>query len=195
MKVNKEEKREAILNAAIKVFAKKGFHNSRISDVAKEAGVAEGTIYLYFENKDHLLLSVFSRKMASFVKELRNLISSIDSPKDKLRAIVEYHFDYLNKDPSLALVVQIELRGCSAFMRGGASPELKAYLNSIEEVLEEGKRRGIFRRDLNVKVASKAFFGMMDEVATVWALKRRRPLPEFAEEVFSIFYQGIKEEV
>ena len=195
MKVNKEEKREAILNAAIKVFAKKGFHNSRISDVAKEAGVAEGTIYLYFENKDHLLLSVFSRKMASFVKELRNLISSIDSPKDKLRAIVEYHFDYLNKDPSLALVVQIELRGCSAFMRGGASPELKAYLNTIEEVLEEGKRRGIFRRDLNVKVASKAFFGMMDEVATVWALKRRRPLPEFAEEVFSIFYQGIKEEV
>jgi len=195
MKVNKEEKREAILNAAIKVFAKKGFHNSRISDVAKEAGVAEGTIYLYFENKDHLLLSVFSRKMASFVKELRNLISSIDSPKDKLRAIVEYHFDYLNKDPSLALVVQIELRGCSAFMRGGASPELKAYLNSIEEVLEEGKRRRIFRRDLNVKVASKAFFGMMDEVATVWALKRRRPLPEFAEEVFSIFYQGIKEEV
>ena len=193
--MNKEEKREAILNAAIKVFAKKGFHNSRISDVAKEAGVAEGTIYLYFENKDHLLLSVFSRKMASFVKELRNLISSIDSPKDKLRAIVEYHFDYLNKDPSLALVVQIELRGCSAFMRGGASPELKAYLNTIEEVLEEGKRRGIFRRDLNVKVASKAFFGMMDEVATVWALKRRRPLPEFAEEVFSIFYQGIKEEV
>lgn len=194
MKVNKEEKGEAILNAAIRVFAEKGFHHSRISDVAKEAGVAEGTIYLYFKNKDDLLLSVFSRKMGSFVKDLRALISGMDSPKEKLRTIVEHHFGYLNKDPSLALVVQIELRGCSAFMRGGASPELKAYLNTIEEVLEEGKNLGIFRSDLNVKVASKALFGMMDEVATVWALRRKRPLPEFAGEVFSIFYQGIKEE-
>jgi len=193
--VNKEEKREAILNAAIRIFAEKGFHHSRISDVAKEAGVAEGTIYLYFKNKDHLLLSVFSRRMGSFVEDLRTLISGMDSPKDKLRMIVEQHFGYLNGDPSLALVVQIELRGCSVFMRGGVSPELKSYLNLIEEVLEEGKGLGIFRGDLNVKVASKTFFGMMDEVATVWVLKRKRPLPEFAGEVFSIFYQGIKEEV
>ncbi len=190
----KEEKREAILNAAIRVFAEKGFHHSRISDVAKEAGVAEGTIYLYFKNKDHLLLSVFSRKMGSFVEDLRTLTEGISSPKDKLRMIVDHHFEYLNEDPSLALVVQIELRGCSAFMRGGASPELKSYLNLIEEVLEEGKNLGVFRGDLNVKVASKAFFGMMDEVATVWVLKRKRPLPELAGEVFFIFYQGIKEE-
>ncbi len=193
-KINKEQKRESILDAAIKVFAEKGFHSSRISDVAREAGVAEGTIYLYFKNKDDLLLSVFSKRVGSFVEDVRRAVASQDTPQDKLRTIVEKHFEHLESDPYLAQVVQIELRACSAFMRGGVSPELKSYLGLIERVLEEGKAQGVFRPDLNVKLASKAFFGMMDEVATVWVLRRKKPLIEMAGEIFSIFYQGIKKE-
>lgn len=191
----KEQKRDAILDAAIRVFAERGFHGSRISDVAKEAGVAEGTIYLYFKSKDDLLLSIFSRRVGAFVKALRVEVETKESPVEKLRTVVGYHFQHLYRDPYLAQVIQIELRGCSAFMRGGVSPELKAYLTLIEAILEQGKVQGIFRGDLNTKVASKALFGMMDEVATVWVLGRKRPLPEMAPEVFSIFCHGIKKEV
>ena len=193
-KASKEQKREAILDAAIRVFAEKGFHSSRISDVAREAGVAEGTIYLYFKNKDDLLLSVFSKRVGAFVEDVRQAVAEVSASQEKLRTIVEKHFSHLEGDPHLAQVIQIELRACSVFMRGGVSPELKAYLEIIEEVLEEGKAQGIFRGDLNVKLASKAFFGMMDEVATVWVLRRKRPLTEMAGDIFSIFYQGIKRE-
>ncbi len=193
-KMSKEQKREVILDAAIRVFAEKGFHSSRISDVAKEAGVAEGTIYLYFKNKDDLLLSIFSKRVGAFVEDVRRAVASVTTPQEKLKTIVEKHFSHLEGDPHLAQVIQIELRACSVFMRGGVSPELKAYLEIIEEVLEEGKARGVFREDLNVKLASKAFFGMMDEVATVWVLRRKRPLTEMAGDIFSIFYQGIKKE-
>jgi len=193
-KVSKEQKREAILDAAIRIFAEKGFHSSRISDVAKEAGVAEGTIYLYFKNKDDLLLSVFSKRVGAFVEDVGRAVGRASSPQEKLKTIVEKHFSHLEDDPHLAQVIQIELRACSVFMRGGVSPELKSYLELIEEVLEEGRAQGIFREDLNVKLASKAFFGMMDEVATVWVLRRKRPLTEMAGEIFSIFYQGIKKE-
>ncbi len=193
-KVNKEQKREAILDAAIRVFAEKGFHGSRISDVAKEAGVAEGTIYLYFKNKDDLLLSVFSKRVGAFVEDVNRCVAIQNSPTEKLRAIIEKHFTHLESDPHLAQVLQIELRSCSAFMRGGISPELKFYLGLIGKVLEEGRTQGVFREDMDVSVASKAFFGMLDEVATVWVLRRKRPLTEMGEEVFSIFYQGIKKE-
>ncbi len=193
-KANKEQKREAILDSAIKVFAEKGFHGSRISDVAKEAGVAEGTIYLYFKSKDDLLLSVFSKRVGAFVEDVNRYIALQKTPGDKLRAIVDKHFSHLESDPYLAQVLQIELRSCSVFMRGGVSPELKFYLGLIEGVLEEGQAQKVFREDINVKVASKAFFGMLDEVATVWVLRRKRPLSEMGEEVFSIFYQGIKKE-
>ncbi len=194
MREEKERKRRAILDAAIKVFAERGFHGSRISDVAKEAGVAEGTIYLYFKGKDDLLLSVFSKRVGTFVENVRATVAGMSTPQEKLRAIVENHFSHLEGDPPLAQVIQIELRSCSAFMRGGVSPELKAYLGIIEGILEEGKAKGTFRPDLNVKLAAKAFFGMMDEVATVWVLGRKRPLTEMAGEIFSIFYQGIKRE-
>jgi TetR/AcrR family fatty acid metabolism transcriptional regulator len=193
-KASKEQKREAILDAAIRVFAEKGFHGSRISDVAKEAGVAEGTIYLYFRNKDDLLLSVFSKRVGAFVEDVNTYVALQKTPGDKLKAIVEKHFSHLESDPHLAQVLQIELRSCSVFMRGGASPELKLYLEIIEKVLQEGKEKKVFRDDISVKVASKAFFGMLDEVATVWVLRRKRPLSEMGNEVFSIFYQGIKKE-
>ena len=182
------------MDASVRVFADKGFHSSRISDVAREAGVAEGTIYLYFKNKDDLLLSILSEKVGAFVEDVKSAVAAWSTPQDKLKAIVEKHFSHLESDPHLAQVIQIELRACSVFMRGGVSPELKAYLGIIERVLEEGKIRGVFREDLNVKVASKAFFGMMDEVATVWVLRRKRPLTEMAGEIFSIFFQGIKRE-
>jgi TetR/AcrR family fatty acid metabolism transcriptional regulator len=190
----RKQKWDAILDASVRVFADKGFHSSRISDVAREARVAEGTIYLYFKNKDDLLLSILSEKVGAFVEDVKSAVAAWSTPQDKLKAIVEKHFSHLESDPHLAQVIQIELRACSVFMRGGVSPELKAYLGIIERVLEEGKIQGVFREDLNVKVASKAFFGMMDEVATVWVLRRKRPLTEMAGEIFSIFFQGIKRE-
>ncbi len=187
-----KSKREAILKAAEKVFAEKGFHMARVADIARLAGVAEGTIYIYFENKEDLILSIFKERFASWIKELKNLLEKQNSAKDKIRAIINLHFKSLEEDPHFAQLLQIELRACSAFMRGGSAPELKSYLKVIEEVIEEGKAKKEFRKDLNPKTASRALLGMMDEMVTIWVLRKKLKLSEVADEIFDLFYKGIQ---
>ena len=191
-KKRKGNKREKILLAAEEVFANKGFYMSRVSDIAKRAKVAEGTIYIYFESKEDIILSIFKEKMGKWLESLKEKLSQINDPIEKLREIIGTHFSTLYENPHLAQLIQIELRACSAFMRGGSAPEMKAYLNLIEEVIEEGKEKGVFRKDFSTKVAARALLGIMDEMATIWVLKKKFDLRELTEEVFDIFYKGIK---
>ncbi len=187
----KGDKRERILKAALKIFAQKGFYPARISDIAKEAGVAEGTIYIYFDSKEDLILSVFREKMGQWMERLSAMLSEAESSKEKLRIIVSTHFSTLYNNPHLAQLVQVELRACSAFMRGGSAPEMRRYLRIIEEVLREGKERGEFRKDFNEWLAARALLGIMDELATIWVLKKRIELPAMVDDVLDIFYKGI----
>src|SRR5688572_28878458 len=100
------DKREAILRAAIKVFAGKGYFNSKVSDIAKEAGIADGTVYLYFKSKDDILHSFFDRAMAEFIAEGKKQLAELESPAEKLRRIAELHLERLGADRDLAIVFQ-----------------------------------------------------------------------------------------
>ncbi|MGB9668319.1 MAG: TetR/AcrR family transcriptional regulator [Thermosulfidibacteraceae bacterium] len=186
------KKRDLIIDAAEKVFASKGYHNARILDVAREAGVAEGTIYLYFESKEDLLLAIFKDRMSKWVGDLKERLkgSSLD-PLMKLRLIIESHFKTLYENPHWAQLVQIELRACSVFMRGGSAPELREYIRVIEEVLEEGKEKNIFSGDLNIWVSARMLLGIMDEFSTIWVLKRKLELPSLVDVVLEIYTKGI----
>jgi len=192
VKTKRGNKRERILAAAEEVFANKGFYMSRVADIAKRADVAEGTIYIYFESKEDIILSIFKEKMGKWLESLKKKLSQMNDPVEKLKEIIRTHFSTLYENPHLAQLVQIELRACSAFMRGGSAPEMKSYLNLIEEVIEEGKEKGLFREDFSTKVAARALLGMMDEMATIWVLKKKFDLRELTGEVFEIFYKGIK---
>jgi TetR/AcrR family fatty acid metabolism transcriptional regulator len=186
------DKHRQIIDAAVRVFARNGYYNSRVSDIAREAGIASGTIYLYFKTKDEILVTLFREKMAGWVAFVRSEIAGEADAVAKIRRLVALHFSVLEKDPALAEVVQVELRQGHKFFRGASAHEVSAYYELIGSVLEEGQAAGVIRRDLSVKLATKALFGAMDQVATSWVLgKRKYRLSESAEAVATVFLRGV----
>ncbi|MBX3281484.1 MAG: TetR/AcrR family transcriptional regulator [Acidobacteria bacterium] len=187
------DKREAILRAGIKVFAAKGFFNSKVADVAAEAGVADGTVYLYFKGKDDILHSVFDRAMAEFIAEGQRELEKLDDPAAQLAKIAELHLSRLGADRSLAVVFQIELRGSTKFMEAFSAAAFAEYLAIIRKTIESGQKRGIFRDDVKSVVAAKIFYGALDEMVTNWILsKKPYPLEPLAGEVVKVFLGGMR---
>ena len=186
------EKPQQIVDAAVRVFARNGYYNSRVSDIAREAGIASGTIYLYFKTKDEILVTLFREKMARFVARVRREISSEGDAIAKIRRLVALHFQVLQENPDLAEVVQVELRQGQKFFRGASAHEVSAYFDLIESILEEGMAAGQIRRDVSAKIATKMLFGSMDQLATSWVLgKRKYRLTEAADAVARMFLQGV----
>ncbi|HUO65314.1 MAG TPA: TetR/AcrR family transcriptional regulator [Terriglobales bacterium] len=186
------DKPQQIIEAAVRVFARRGYYNSRVSDIAREAGIAAGTIYLYFKTKDDILVTLFRDKMAEFVDALRKAIANEPDAASKVRRLVWLHFSRLEEDPELAEVLQVELRQGQKFFRGASGQEIGAYFALIASVLEEGVSEGRFRSSVSVKVATKMLFGAMDQMATSWVLgKRGYRLVDTADAVADIFLQGV----
>jgi TetR/AcrR family fatty acid metabolism transcriptional regulator len=186
------DKPQQIIDAAIRVFARTGYYNSRVSDIAREAGIAAGTIYLYFKTKDEILVTLFREKMAQWVAHVRREIAGERDAVAKVRRLVALHFRVLEDNPDLAEVVQVELRQGQKFFRGASAQEVSAYFELIGSVLAEGVAAGRFRHDLPVKIATKMLFGAMDQVATSWVLgKRGYRLADSADEVATLFLQGV----
>ncbi|HSE22034.1 MAG TPA: TetR/AcrR family transcriptional regulator [Pyrinomonadaceae bacterium] len=186
------DKREAILRAAIGVFAHNGYFNSKVADIAREAGVADGTVYLYFKSKEEILHSIFDRSVEEAIAEARTQLDQLSDPKEKLRRIALLHLERLGSDRDLAVVFQVELRGSTKFMEEFSKAGFAEYLALIRTTIEEGQQVGIFRPELNAKVVSKILFGALDEMATNWILsKRRYKLPPMADQVLDIFLNGV----
>jgi TetR/AcrR family transcriptional regulator, fatty acid metabolism regulator protein len=189
------DKREAILRAAISVFAHNGYFNSKVADIAKEAGVADGTVYLYFKSKEEILHSVFDRSMEKAIADGRKRLEGISDPREKLRQIALMHLERLGADRDLAIVFQVELRGSTKFMEEFSAAGFAEYLGLIRSTIEEGQRAGVFRPELNAKVLAKVLFGALDEMATNWILsKRRYRLAPMADQVLDIFLNGVNAE-
>jgi len=187
------DKRESILRAATSVFAHNGYFNSKVADIAREAGVADGTVYLYFKSKEDILHSIFDRSVEEALGAARKQIESVSDPKEKLRQIARLHLERLGADRDLAVVFQVELRGSTKFMEEFSAAGFAEYLALIRATFEEGQRTGVFRSDLNANVVAKVLFGALDEMATNWILsKRRYKLAPMADQVLDIFLNGVK---
>jgi len=186
------DKREAIMRAATKVFARNGYFNSKVADIARAAGVADGTVYLYFKSKEEILRSIFDRNTTEAVAAGREELAKIEDPREKLRRIARHHLERLGADRDLAVVFQVELRGTTKFMEEFSAAGLAEYLGLIREVFEQGQAAGVFRKELNAKLAAKVLFGALDEMATNWILSRRRyKLAPLADQVLDIFLKGV----
>ena len=186
------DKRGAILRAAIRVFAHNGYFNSKVADIAREAGVADGTVYLYFKSKEEILHSIFDRSMEEAIAEGRKQLNNITDPREKLRRIALLHLERLGSDRELAVVFQVELRGSTKFMEEFSAAGFAEYLGVIRSTIEEGQAAGVFRKELNAKVAAKVLFGALDEMATNWILsKRKYKLPPMVDTVLDIFCNGV----
>ena len=186
------DKRAAILRAAIQVFAHNGYFNSKVADIAREAGVADGTVYLYFKSKEEILHSIFDRNMEEAIADGKKRLEGVNDPRERLRRIAHMHLDRLGADRDLAVVFQVELRGSTKFMEEFSAAAFAEYLNLIRSTIEEGQRAGVFRNDLNPKVVAKILFGALDEMATNWILsKRRYKLAPMADQVLDVFLNGV----
>lgn len=192
--VSRVDKRERITDAAISVFARKGYHLSRVSDVAKEAGVADGTIYLYFKNKEDLLLSIFEEKMAMLNELMKEEVSSFDCPLERIRAFSTQHFKQLRTYPLIAQVFQVELRQSHKFLREYRPEKLWEYLNIFGAAIEQAQREGLIRPDVDPFIAKWSFFGALDELSIQWVLSRNRErfdLSAAANQVADTFLRGV----
>ncbi|MBA2320524.1 MAG: TetR/AcrR family transcriptional regulator [Deltaproteobacteria bacterium] len=187
-----------ITDAAIDVFAERGFHQARVSDIARRAGVADGTIYLYFKNKEDLLLSVFEEKMDVLLAGLREALSGTDDPVERVRRFAIFHFQQVRENRATAEVLQVELRLSNKFLKEYRPEKLWAYLNVFGGIVREGQASGVFRPDLDPFVTMWAFFGALDELAMQWVLSRksdRFDLDVAARQVAEIFIRGMSQEV
>jgi len=186
-------KRDAILRAAIDVFAERGFFNAQVADVARAAGVAAGTVYLYFRGKDDLLVSIFERTMREALARVRAAVADTADPRERLHRFARLHLGGLGRDRNLAVVFQVELRQSTKFMEQFSSTLLRDYLGLIRQAIEDGQRRKLFRADLKPTVTAKMFFGVLDEMATNWILSRRRySLEADADAAVDLFLNGAR---
>jgi TetR/AcrR family fatty acid metabolism transcriptional regulator len=167
------EKRERILRAAVKIFSRKGFFNSKVSEIARAAEVADGTIYLYFRNKDDLLISLFEEKMGEVVADVRRRIADGGNALEKLKIFIENHMDLLEREAGLVEVLQVELRQSTKFLKDYTPVKFFEYLEIISDILEEGRREGVLRPDLNISIARRAIFGALDELSLTYILSRK----------------------
>ena len=186
------DKRGIILRAATRVFARNGYFNSKVADIARAAEVADGTVYLYFKSKEEILHSIFDQNMAEAIASGRKLIENLDDPREKLRRIAKLHLERLGADRDLAVVFQVELRGSTKFMEEFSAAGFAEYLALLRRTFEEGQRAGVFRKELNAKVAVKILFGALDEMATNWIIsKRSYKLEPMADVVIDVFLNGV----
>jgi TetR/AcrR family fatty acid metabolism transcriptional regulator len=186
-----DDKRKRILTAAVRVFARKGYFAARVSDVAKRAGVADGTIYLYFRGKEDILVSLFDERMARHLESLRAEVAAVRGTPARLRTIAEHHLRALGADRDLAVVFQVELRQSTKFMERFTASWLADYLALIGDVIEQGRREGALRSDLPRKLVTKAFFGALDELVTSWIIGGKGyDLVQLAGPVVDLFLRG-----
>jgi TetR/AcrR family fatty acid metabolism transcriptional regulator len=190
---SRERKRSAILRAAVEVFAERGYFAARMREVAERAGVADGTLYLYFEGKEHLLVSVLEEYAGAFLARARRDSAALSDPRDQLRSVVERHLRSLEADRALARVFQIELRHSRRFLRQVARGQVAAYLQLLEQILARGAAMGTFRRDIPADVAARAVFGAVDELVTAWVLASRpRPLTDQGGPLLRLLLKGLE---
>lgn len=187
------DKRQKIMDAAVSVFAQKGFYNSTVADVAREADVADGTIYLYFKNKDDLLISIFEHSMDIFIGTVRRELQKVEAPKQKLQLFITLHLELVQEHQNLAQVIQIELRQSAKFIKEYANAKFFEYLDLVSEIIRSGQKSGAFRASADPIILKRAIFGAVDEMALEWVLmkKKRYTIDEVANQLVDMFLSGI----
>lgn len=198
--MSREDKRRRIIDAAVEVFAEKGFFGAKVSEVAKRAGVADGTIYLYFESKDDILISLFEEKMDDIIQRLTQLLDGHSDPETKMRRYIAEHLELVSEQPHLMQVLTVELRQSARFIKEYRPQGFKRYLAVIGSILEEGQAQGVFRKDLDPSIFRRALFGAIDEISLEWILRahsgeetpRHLDPKRIAEQIAEFILRGLR---
>ena len=193
MKTKNKEKYYRIIQAATKIFAKKGFFQAKVSDIAREAHVADGTIYLYFQNKDDILISLFEENMRIVLEEMKAAMATEKDPRRKIKRFAQKHLELIDSNKEIAEVIQVELRQSSKFMKDYKNEKFNQYLNLLGDIVIEGQAKGFFKKDIIPGIAKRALFGALDEMSRYWVLSSRRKygIETAAKQVSDYFLNGL----
>jgi TetR/AcrR family fatty acid metabolism transcriptional regulator len=184
----------SIIRAATKIFAKKGFYQAKISEIAREAGVADGTIYIYFQNKDDILICLFEEQMKDVLDNMVDQISRLEDPAKKLERFALAHLKLIEQNKDMAEIIQVEVRQSGKFMKEYKNEKFIQYLDLIAEIIKQGQEKGVFRKDVIPGVAKRAFFGALDEMSRFWVLSNRKQydINTAAKQISQYFLKGIE---
>ncbi|MFW5740538.1 MAG: TetR/AcrR family transcriptional regulator [Myxococcota bacterium] len=191
---HRADKKVRILEAAAGVFVRNGFHETRISEIARAAGVADGTIYLYFASKEALLIALFDDNVLRFFRTLDRALSSLGCPEDKLLQIVELQLGLLDRERVLAELLTVNLRQSTPAIREHLAPRFVAYLDRIAQVVADGQKTGRFREDISPRLAARAVFGALDGVTLTWAMSgaHEGDLARTSETIGKMLLEGLR---
>ena len=188
----RQDKRARILDAAVKVFAERGFFTATVAEIAREAGVADGTIYLYFKGKDDLLLRLFDEKMTALLAESKQALSLEKDAPARLRRFIEHHFELVERNPDLASVLIVELRQSAQFLKAADRAKLAAYIDLIAQTVKDGQDRGEILGTVSPATVKRAIFGALDELALAWLISgRKTSLRKTGAEVATFLVRGL----
>ena len=183
-----------IIEAATKVFAEKGFFQSKVADIAREAGVADGTIYIYFKNKEDILISLFEEQMRLVLENMEAKLSAVEDPAEKLKIFALTHLKIAEDNRSMAEIMQVEFRQASKFINEYKNEQFARYIDIIAQIIREGQKKGVFRDDIVPGIAKMAFFGALDEMSRFWVLSSKRDydIKTAAAQISQYFLEGLK---
>ena len=191
-RIEKNHKYHQILEAAVKVFARQGFHQSTVAQIAKEAGVADGTIYLYFKNKDDILVQFFSFRAKQVFESFREEVDRAQTSADKLRNLVRRHLAEFQRDRDGAVVYQVETHQNSRMAEAQIREMSQMYRDLIAEIIEQGQQEGTIRKDLYVGLVKRFIIGAVDEVINTWLHSDGEyDLVSMADPLVELFIKGI----
>jgi TetR/AcrR family fatty acid metabolism transcriptional regulator len=193
MKNRNRDKHKRIINAATKIFAQKGFFQAKVADIAKEAQVADGTIYLYFENKDDILISLFEEQMNMVLEDMKTQVLKEEDAVKKIEKFAFNHLKLVELNKNVAEIIQVELRQSSKFMKEYKNEKFHEYLNLIGDIIREGQEEGIFKESIIPGIAKRAFFGALDEMSRFWVLSSRKKydIETAAKQISDYFLKGL----
>ena len=188
----KNDKYHRILEAAVRIFAKQGFHQSTVAQIAKEAGVADGTIYLYFKNKDDILVQFFSYRTKQVFEQFQAEVDRASNSLDKLRNLIRRHLEEFQKDRDGAIVYQVETHQYNRLAEAQIKEMSKMYLDIIADIVEQGQQTGTIRKDLYVGLVKRFIIGAIDEVINTWVhADEDYDLASMADPLVDLFIKGI----
>jgi len=194
MRHKSDEKYRKIIAAATKIFSQKGFFKARVSEIAKEAGIADGTVYIYFKHKDDILIALFEEKMQEVLDNMKEQISQETDPLKKIERFALVHLRLIEDHKDIAEIIQVELRQSSMFMKNYRNTKFFDYLNIISAIIQEGKEKGVIRDDIIPGIAKRAFFGALDEMSRFWVLSKRPKydIQTASRQITNFFIDGIR---
>jgi len=194
MRYKSDEKYRKIIAAATKIFSQKGFFKAKVSEIAKEAGIADGTVYIYFKHKDDILISLFEEKMQEVLDNMKGQIDQETDPLKKIERFALVHLQLIEDHQDIAEIIQVELRQSSMFMKNYHNTKFLEYLNIISSIIQEGKEKGVIREDVMPGIAKRAFFGALDEMSRFWVLskKPKYDIQTASRQITNFFIHGIR---